>query len=163
MTQEKNGLARILSTRIEALESQLSVFRGLSFDGAVETCKLVTQELSSIREKLRAELLTRRIIVLGTIHEAQAPGHRLNADLETRLSYLTDKYAVTLIMEEWHESRGQSFTAGLAERWRLAYKNVGTTSDEQYRTYLAPQVNTLHMTVRCLSMRMRRRSLSTAR
>src|SRR5690242_1524719 len=77
----------------------------------------------------------KRIAVLGTFHEAQENGNFQNSEFRKRLAYLTDKFSVTIVLEEWSQNRPPSFTSLWAKERLLPCEDVGTPSEEPFRTF----------------------------
>jgi len=94
-------------------------------------------ELMKLRSELECEGKTKRVVILGTEHGCQQKGHANNAALGARLSLLIERFSVTLLVEEWSESKGPSFVSTLAGD-HLSYENAGTPSEEQFQTYRLP-------------------------
>jgi hypothetical protein len=89
------GLAAVLEREIAKLETE--------FNGSVSTPDLqhqISQKIQTLRAQQKKELTTKRVVILGTSHEAQDNGNQLNSAFERRLRYLIEKFAVSVVMEE---------------------------------------------------------------
>jgi len=78
--------------------------------------------------------------MLATVHQLQMPGDGPNSRLTECLAYLSSKFRVQIVMEEWAEELGCSAAAKFAEQSGRAWANVGTSDEDQYRTYGCPNV-----------------------
>ncbi len=76
----------------------------------------------------------KKIVILGTFHKYQPLGDPGNAPLEECLKYLSLKFKVQVVMEEWTEEKGPSFAKELAPRLGLEFAKVGTPDEEPCRT-----------------------------
>lgn len=83
----------------------------------------------------------KNVVMLATVHEYQMLGSNRNSELGERLAYLKSKFNVQVVLEEWSEQQGQSFAATFAAKSGLAWANVGTPDEEQFRTYRCPPIN----------------------
>ena len=50
------------------------------------------------------------VVLLATLHEYQVLGNPHNVELEKRLQYLKLKFGVQVVIEEWSEKKGHSFS-----------------------------------------------------
>ena len=131
MATELRGRSALLKKEIEKLELQEKAFRSSMPD-------FHNPRLEELRRELTRELVTKRLVIFGTSHDAQESGDGKNSELEQRLSYLAQMFAPTILMEEWTERRAPSFVCSFANRLGLAYKNVGTPQEEQFQTFYNP-------------------------
>jgi len=72
------------------------------FDGFVSMPDLqrqISQKIQTLREQQEEELTTKRVVVLGTSHDAQVNGNQVNSAFEKRLRYLIEKVAVSVVIE----------------------------------------------------------------
>jgi hypothetical protein len=76
----------------------------------------------------------KKIVMLATSHDQQRLGNPGNAALEACLGYLSRKFKVQIVMEEWSEQHGPSFAEQLAPKLGLQFANVGTPDEEPFRT-----------------------------
>ena len=135
MAENLTGFSALLQRRIAAREQYR---RGLAASGI----ELPTDEqLEQLRHRLASEMAAKRIVIFATSHDIQDRGHQLNAELEARLSFLSDKFAATVLMEEWATDRGASFASEFASRRNLAYTNVGTPTLPEFQTLSFAPIN----------------------
>jgi hypothetical protein len=130
MSHELTGRSALLQAKIERLEREAERFASSER----------SPQLANLRHELKMELETKRVVVLGTDHAIQKPGHLLNAQLRLRLSYLIARFGVTTVMEEWAEKWGPSLASEVA-KGRIAYKNVGTPPDAEFQTFRCALIN----------------------
>jgi hypothetical protein len=76
----------------------------------------------------------KKIVLLATPHGYQQPGNPRNASLEECLRYLSRKFKVQVVLEQWSETRGSSFAETLAPKLGLDFANVGTPDVGPFRT-----------------------------
>jgi hypothetical protein len=76
----------------------------------------------------------KKIVILAIAHEYQRLGNPGNAKLEECLAYLSRKFKVQIVMEEWTEEQGPTFAAELAPKLGLDFAKIGTPDDEPFRT-----------------------------
>ncbi len=76
----------------------------------------------------------KKIVLLGTLHKYQPLGDPGNARLEQCLGYLSRKFHVQIVMEEWTEEQGPSLAKELAPKLGLEFAYVGTPDEEPFRT-----------------------------
>ncbi len=143
MTNKLSGLSELLKLRIERLQQETELFRSViqHSPGSDPINDQSNQVLDDLKGQLERELEMKRVVVFGTTHELQKVGHSLNSELAARLSYLLDKFAATVVLEEWATEGPPSFTSVLANDRGLDYKNVGTPPDEQFRTFCNAPIN----------------------
>jgi len=98
------------------------------------------QRLEELRRELKLETERKRVVVFATDHRLQEKGHPSNSELERRLSFLIDRFAATVVMEEWAADRPPSFASIFADG-RVAYEDVGTPSEQQFRTFCNAPIN----------------------
>ena len=83
----------------------------------------------------------KRIVIFATFHEVQMNGHARNEELAARFSYLIRKFEAKIVLEEWSENRPASFARTFAESQGVVWKNVGTPTTEDFKTYTIPLVH----------------------
>jgi hypothetical protein len=76
----------------------------------------------------------KRVVVFATTHAIQDDGHGLNSELRLRLSFLTEKFAPTLLMEEWASDRAPSFASKFASECRISYEDIGPAPADEFKT-----------------------------
>jgi hypothetical protein len=76
----------------------------------------------------------KKIVILAIAHECQRLGDAGNAKLEECVAYLNRKFKVQILMEEWTEEQGQTYTAELAPKLGLDFAKIGTPDDEPFRS-----------------------------
>jgi hypothetical protein len=76
----------------------------------------------------------KKIVILAISHEYQQMGNPGNAKLEECLTYLVLKFTVRIVLEEWTEDQGQTYTAELAPKLGIDFAKIGTPDDEPFRT-----------------------------
>ena len=74
------------------------------------------------------------VVMLATIHQAQALGNALGSPLEARLDYLKSKFGVQTVMEEWSDKK-ESLAKAFATKSGIHWTNVGTPDEPQFKTY----------------------------
>jgi hypothetical protein len=131
--RELTGRSALLKQRIERLENQEELIRN-SIGGQQGFEAPENQALAELRKELELELSRNRVVIFGTSHDIQDNGHELNAELGRRLSFLTEKFAPTVMMEEWCIDRPPSFASQFAHNQGLVYSNVGPPQQEEFRT-----------------------------
>ena len=134
MNRELRGVSALLKEKIESLEYEIKCLANTDVPNTAGVLDERARRLAELRRELDRELVTNRVIVLGTIHEFQDVGHPKNKELEARLSFLIEKFAVTMLMEEWTEKKQASFASKLAKD-AVAYRNVGTPPEAEFRTF----------------------------
>jgi hypothetical protein len=77
----------------------------------------------------------KRIVIFATFHEVQIDGHPRNGEFAERLSYLIEKLAAKIVLEEWSENRPFSFARAFAKSRRCIWENVGTPTTEDFKTH----------------------------
>jgi len=76
----------------------------------------------------------KKIVILAIAHECQRLGNPGNAKLEECVAYLSRKFKVQVVMEEWTEEQGPTLAAELAPKLGLQFAKIGTPDDEPFRT-----------------------------
>ncbi len=76
----------------------------------------------------------KKIVMLGTLHKYQTLGDPGNDRLGECLAYLSRKFHVQIVMEEWIEEQGPSFAKELAQKLGLKFAYIGTPDEEPFRT-----------------------------
>jgi len=142
MTTELRGRSAILKHEIERLENEHEVIcrRIGSQHGSGPMECTHDQKLNELRLELDREVSMKRVVVFGTTHALQEKENPQNPELQRCLSYLTEKFAVTIIMEEWADYCAESLASTLAND-RIDYTNVGTPSEEQFHTFENAPIN----------------------
>lgn len=142
MTTELNGRSAILKHGIERLEHEHELLcTQISNPCGSETIHCPhDQNLRELRQELKRELSMKRVAAFGTAHGLQEKGDSRNPELQSRLSYLIRQFAATIIMEEWATDRPSSLASTLAND-HIAYTNVGTPPEEQFRTFANAPIN----------------------
>jgi hypothetical protein len=137
-----HGRSAQLRREIERLEQEIALLRN-QFESAPGWDAMHAsryQELERLcREELQ-ELATKRVVVFGTAHNLQNNGHCLNSELECRLSFLIEQFAVTVLMEEWATDLPPSF-ASVFTRDHISYSEVGTPSESRFQTFCNAPIN----------------------
>ncbi len=82
----------------------------------------------------------KKVVLLGTFHKYQPLGDPGNARLEECLRYLSRKFHVQIVMEEWTEEKGPSLAKELAPKLGLQFAYVGTPDEDAFRTFW-PQIS----------------------
>jgi len=106
------------------------------FDGFVSMPDLqrqISQKIQTLREQQEEELTTKRVVVLGTSHDAQVNGNQVNSAFEKRLRYLIEKVAVSVAMER--VVREESRVPLCAGKLTLPYQDAGTPSNGEFQTF----------------------------
>jgi hypothetical protein len=137
MDLKLTGRSAILKRRIDKLQREIEAFAALPLAGLSEEPDGRVQELTQLRHELAVEGKTKRVVILATEHGCQQNGNGNNGALAERLSLLIDRFAVSLLMEEWSETKAPSFASTLVSS-SVSYMNVGTPSEEQFHTYRFP-------------------------
>jgi hypothetical protein len=75
------------------------------------------------------------VVLLATIHQNQILGNVGNTELAKRLEYLTSKFGVQTVMEEWSKTKEDSFAKSFAAKSGIHWADVGTPSEPQFKTY----------------------------
>ncbi len=75
----------------------------------------------------------KKIVILAIAHDYQRLGNPGNAKLEECVAYLSRKFKVQIVMEEWTEEQEQTFAAELAPKLGLEFAKIGTPDDEPFR------------------------------
>jgi hypothetical protein len=75
----------------------------------------------------------KRVITLGTYHEAQRIGHALNPKFAGVISLMRESYGAQIILEEWWYHTERSFASTLSTS-DLEWKNVGTPDEIRFET-----------------------------
>ncbi len=76
----------------------------------------------------------KKVVILAISHEHQLLGDPGNTKLEECVTYLSRKFHVWVLMEEWCEDQGPTFAATLAPKLGLKFAKIGTPDDEPFRT-----------------------------
>jgi hypothetical protein len=142
MPNDFTGRSAILNHDIERLEQEhkLLCVQMANLNGAEAILCAHESTLTELREELKRELSAKRVAVFGTAHGLQAKGDARNSELQSRLLYLVGRFDATIIMEEWASDCPPSLASTLANE-RVAYKNVGTPTEEQFRTFCNAPIN----------------------
>lgn len=127
------GRSAILQHKIDKVRQEIAMFAGFPSD--LPEGRL--RELAQLEDELEHESKTKRVVVLGTEHGCQRNGNSNNAALAERLLLLIERFAVTLVMEEWSTTKEASFASTLVAA-PIEYVDVGTPSEEQFVTYRFP-------------------------
>lgn len=134
MNEPLIGVAALLRRRIECLAQErewLPSFNGAEIDAMR---KEHLAEMEAMQKELRVELESRRVVLLGVAHALQDVGHPQNDEFRRRLSFLSDSYGATILLEEWASDRPASFACRLAAG-KLKYRDVGTPEEPQFVTF----------------------------
>jgi hypothetical protein len=75
-----------------------------------------------------------QILLLGTFHEIQEKDFENTGEFRRTLLYLTKRYGVSTVMEEWTTIKGETVGSRLAREFQLEWKNVGTPPTEELKT-----------------------------
>jgi hypothetical protein len=84
------------------------------------------------------------VVMLSTMHELQMSTNDRSSELKKCLAYLKSEFKaqksvdIQVVMEEWHDDRGESAAREFATRSGLQWANVGTPDEGQFRTYRNP-------------------------
>lgn len=134
------GIAARFQREIEAIEAKIKYWKDAGVDLGASWRDAERRKLEDLRRKMKNEMETKRIVVFGTIHECQLDGMPMNSELFSRVQFLVEQFAATIILEEWTESQPPSCVAVNAKG--VVYSNVGTTWDEdEFRTYSCHLLN----------------------
>jgi hypothetical protein len=137
MESNLTGRSAILQRKIDKLQREIELFATFPLNVPSEESNERTQELTELRDELERESKTKRVVILATEHGCQQNGNANNGALAERVLLLIERFALTLLMEEWSETKPPSFASTLVSS-TVSYKNVGTPSEEQFRTYCLP-------------------------
>ena len=129
MAEKLTGRASLLQREIEALERQERMLTD-----AIGERQPPNQRLADLRQELHRELATKRLVMFGTSHDIQDKGHNYNDELSARLAFLAEKFAPTVLLEEWAADREPSFASEFASSRSIVYKNVGPPPLEEFKT-----------------------------
>jgi hypothetical protein len=134
MNKPPTGVAALVRGRIDQLKQMdewLPRYEGAEFH---ELRRQHDEELKQLESELRAELESRRLVLLGVAHIVQDVGHAQNDEFKRRLSFLADSYDATTILEEWADDRPASLASAFA-KGRMDYRNVGTPPESRFKTF----------------------------
>ncbi len=134
MSRELKGRSAVLQAEIDRLEREAKRFATSGIPEPVDVREERSRLLTKLRDELKVELETKRVVVIGTDHAIQKTGHLKNPELRSRLLYLIEQFAVTTLMEEWAEKQGPSVASEVAKGF-IAYKNVGTPPGAAFQTF----------------------------
>jgi hypothetical protein len=134
------GRSSLLTEEIDQLQQEIEWHNKSGIPGQEEIQDERSQRLAALRQELKLELGTKRLVVLGTMHNLQLVGHHQNAEFLERLLFLIEKFSVTAIMEEWTEDQPPSVASQLAGG-PVRYKDVGTPHESAFRTYQFHPIN----------------------
>jgi len=140
MSRKLTGISALLRKQVERLEREIELFANTGVSDLGGFQHQCADQLAQLRNELNRELETKRVVVLGTVHELQKSGHKKNAELESRLRFLIEKFAVTKLLEEWAGNQAPSFASEFAKDL-LAYKDVGTPPETMFQTFCCAQTN----------------------
>jgi hypothetical protein len=140
MNRQPAGIAARIRSEIERIEGEIARWErsGIQRDESWRAAD--SKRLSRLRRELELEVSRKRVVVLGTIHEYQMAGRPLNSELCSRIQFLMGQFAATTVLEEWTENGSQS-CVDLNFKDRCEYANVGTSSQEEFSTYVCHPVN----------------------
>jgi hypothetical protein len=134
MNQPLTGIAAILQRKIDRLRQRwelLPRFEGTEFDRMRAERH---EEIEALENDLRAEVESRRVVLLGVAHALQDVGHGMNEEYGKRLSFLAENYGATILLEEWAYDRPASFACRFAEG-RMKYEDVGAPAESEFKTF----------------------------
>jgi hypothetical protein len=140
MTPTPVGIAARIQGQIDRIEARIKHWAEAGIYTDESWQRADRKRLEELNRRLEHELSSKRVVVLGTIHEYQLDGRPMNSELGVRLQFLIESFAATTIMEEWTENEPASFAA-LKFGSSLEYSNVGTPSDEDFGTFVCAPVN----------------------
>lgn len=142
MPSDFTGRSAILKHEIERLEHEHELLcREIAKPHGPEAIHCThDSSLTDLGEELKRELSAQRVVVFGTAHGLQVKGDARNSELQSRLLYLVGKFDATITMEEWAPDCPPSLASTLAND-RVAYQNVGTPAEDEFRTFCNAPIN----------------------
>jgi hypothetical protein len=134
------GIAAAFHREIEAIEAKIKYWTDAGIQMGAAWRDADRRKLEDLRQKMKNEMETKRVVVLGTVHEFQLDGRPMNSELCSRVQFLVEQFAATTVMEEWTENELVSCIPVFTKD-RLDYANVGTSSEGEFKTYCCSPVN----------------------
>jgi hypothetical protein len=134
------GIAAAFQREIEAIEAKIKYWTDAGVDLGAAWRDADRRKLDDLRQKMKDEMETKRVVVLATVHEFQLAGMPMNSELCSRVQFLVEQFAATVVLEEWTENQSPSCIA-VYTNGRVDYESVGTSSEGEFKTYSCSPVN----------------------